>query len=134
MHDGQTRKIERRPPPKDGADFFATHAVSLIVLSGSRAGSDYALDKLEVTVGRGADADLGFDDDAMSREHAAFELSETGFRVRDLGSTNGVRVNGHPTLSADLKHGDKIEIGDHSFQYLQEDRAPTPRAYDLSDE
>ena len=70
--------------------------------------------------------------DSMSREHATFELVEDCFRVRDLGSTNGLRVNGHPTLVCELKHGDKVEIGELSLQYLQESRDAAP-TYDLSD-
>jgi pSer/pThr/pTyr-binding forkhead associated (FHA) protein len=69
----------------------------------------------------------------MSREHAAFELVEGAFRVRDLASTNGIRVNGSPMLAAELKHGDRLEIGEHEFQYILEEQEPAPRTYVIDD-
>jgi len=120
MHDGKTRKIVRKDPPPDRSEFFASHRVVLVVLSGASAGEEHLLDDRHLTLGRGAHVDLRFDDDAMSQEHAAFELVDSCFRVRDLASTNGIRLNGHPTLAAELKPGDKLEIGSHTFRYVQE--------------
>ena len=42
-------------------------------------------------------------------------------------STNGVRVNGAATLSCELKHGDRIEIGESDFQYVVQPRVRQPR-------
>ena len=50
-------------------------------------------------------------------------LSLEGFRVRDIGSTNGIVVNGAQVQIAELKHGDRFELGDHIFEYRQELRA-----------
>jgi pSer/pThr/pTyr-binding forkhead associated (FHA) protein len=133
MQDGYTRKIERAEPGRDYGDFFARHRVALVALSGAAAGSEYALEEPRVSLGRGPGVDLAFDDSAMSREHAAFELVEGAFRVRDLASTNGIRVNGSPMLAAELKHGDRLEIGEHEFQYILEEQEPAPRTYVIDD-
>jgi len=47
-----------------------------------------------------------------------------------MGSTNGIAVNGSRVDAADLKHGDRIEIGSHVLQFVLEstERVPT---YDL---
>ncbi|MET0386658.1 MAG: sigma 54-interacting transcriptional regulator [Polyangiales bacterium] len=45
-------------------------------------------------VGSAENADLQLRDATVSREHCEIELTERGFRVRDLGSTNGVHVRG----------------------------------------
>jgi pSer/pThr/pTyr-binding forkhead associated (FHA) protein len=37
--------------------------------------------------------------------------------LQDLGSTNGSRVNGKLVHSANLSHGDRIEIGDAQFRF-----------------
>jgi len=134
MQDGNTRKITRSEGSRETQDFFRRHRASLVTLSGATAGNEYTLDSVKVVVGRGPEANLRFDDSAMSREHAVFELTEEGFRVRDLGSTNGISVNGNPTLIADLDHGDRIALGEHTFQYILEDCSRNPRAYVVDDD
>jgi len=134
MQDGRTRKITRAEDPDlDSRAFFESHDVALVTLSGTTAGNEYRLERPQVIVGRSPDSGLAFDDAAMSREHAAFELAGAGFRVRDLGSTNGVLVNGSASLAADLKHGDRVQIGEHTFQFILEKRSRKPRTYVLDD-
>ena len=67
----------------------------------------------------------------MSRQHAAIEFSGEGFRLRDLGSTNGTTLNGQPVQSAELRHGDRFEIGGRSFMLAIEERELEPDAYEL---
>ena len=69
----------------------------------------------------------------MSRQHAALEFAGEGFRIRDLGSTNGIAVNGAAVPSADLAHRDRFEVGGHVFQLVVEKREPAPPVYDLSE-
>lgn len=45
-------------------------------------------------VGTSAENDLVLSDDTVSRKHCEVELGESGFRVRDVGSTNGIRALG----------------------------------------
>lgn len=133
MQDGRTKKMEDSPE-QSGNAFFDSHRVTLVIASGPQAGSEYALDRSPVSVGRGPEADIPIDDSAMSCEHAAFELVDEGFRVRDLASTNGVRVNGGEVLSADLKHGDRVTLGEHEFRFLQETVQPRAPTFVLADD
>ena len=48
----------------------------------------------------------------------------------DLGSTNGIHVNGEPVQVADLRHGDLLEVGAQVFQ-LVIDEQDDPAVYDL---
>lgn len=64
------------------------------------------------TVGRSRDCDVVLDDAGVSRHHAELRPGPEGWTVRDLGSTNGVRVNGAPVRGAQpLRTGDRVELG-----------------------
>ena len=66
------------------------------------------------TLGRSREADIVLDDANVSRKHAEVRPSGGSWTVRDLGSTNGVKVNGRrlePTRPQSLKRGDVIELG-----------------------
>ncbi len=132
MQDGHTRRVRREPGRADSA-FLASHRAVIVTLSGATAGSEYELESERTTVGRGPGVDIAFADSTMSREHAAFEVMNDAMHVRDLGSTNGVLLNGAPVLDAQLKHGDRLALGEHEFQFVLEDRTREPRAYELPD-
>ena len=66
------------------------------------------------TLGRSRDADIVLDDPNVSRVHAEVRPSGGSWIVRDLGSTNGVKVNGRrldPSRPQSLRGGDVIELG-----------------------
>ena len=64
------------------------------------------------TVGRGRQADVQIDDISLSRLHARVTLDEWGqLSVDDLGSTNGIFVNGKEQLTASLQPGDVVRLG-----------------------
>jgi len=129
----ETRKIERPDETQSAEEFFRRFSVTLVTTEGSALGSEFLLDREAVVLGRGPGVDLNFDDTSMSRAHASFELTQDGFRVRDMASTNGVFLNGTRVQSAELKHGDRLELGEHRFQYLVEEQAHTPATYILNE-
>jgi hypothetical protein len=64
------------------------------------------------TIGRSRDCDIVLDDSGASRRHAELRPHAEGWALRDLDSTNGVRVNGRATRGAQaLRQGDRVEIG-----------------------
>ncbi len=76
-----------------------------------------------LVVGRGEDADLRLDDTSVSPRHAMIEVDEDGRRIRlsDAGSTNGVKVDGVPTLAQDLRNGNRIELGEATLLFQRGD-------------
>jgi Protein of unknown function (DUF3662)/FHA domain len=65
-------------------------------------------------LGRSRDADITLEDANVSRHHAEVRPSGGSWTVRDLGSTNGVKVNGRRVDAArpqSLKPGDVLELG-----------------------
>jgi pSer/pThr/pTyr-binding forkhead associated (FHA) protein len=131
MKDGQTRKVATKAERDGERGFLATHSATLVFAAGPLAGSEVELEKARMTLGRGAGTDVVLDDASISHEHAALELFGTGFRVRDLGSTNGVRVNGAKVSVANLKHGDRLELGSLAFRYVVAERPSTPPTHRL---
>jgi len=134
MRDGKTRRRAAGTSGPDIEAFFSRYCATIVIIEGGAAGSEYTVDRTQVTMGRGPGVDLAFDDPSMSREHAALELVTGGFRIRDLGSTNGLIVNGSPCEVTKLKHGDRFQIGDFRFQYLLEEREQGPREYELPEQ
>jgi hypothetical protein len=64
------------------------------------------------TIGRSRDCDVVLEDSGASRRHAQVSPAAGGWMLRDLDSTNGVRVNGRPVHgSQPLRQGDRVEIG-----------------------
>ena len=68
-----------------------------------------------LVIGRGNDAELRIDDPGISRRHAQISLKEseggTIVTVADLGSTNGVILDGQPVDSSQVRDGSEIRLG-----------------------
>lgn len=71
-----------------------------------------------MVVGRGQDADLILDQTSVSRRHASLEIVEGRLRVRDLGSANGVELNGRRVGVAELEPGQSVRLGEVEITLL----------------
>ncbi len=81
-------------------------------------GRRYPLDQLVTRIGRLADNDIVIDDVEVSRHHALITDTGGSYVVTDLGSANGVEVQGRPVSpSAVLRSGDRILICDYAFTF-----------------
>ncbi|MEM1028156.1 MAG: FHA domain-containing protein [Planctomycetota bacterium] len=75
-----------------------------------------ALDEPAMTLGRSSTCDLHLDDPGVSRRHATLtaepdHISPSAWRLVDLDSRNGTRVNGEPVTNVLLHENDVIEVG-----------------------
>jgi hypothetical protein len=68
-----------------------------------------------VSVGRSAKASVVFADNFMSGAHFAVEGDAKGFRLRDLNSRNGTKLNGEMITEAAIKDGDQVHAGHTDF-------------------
>jgi len=102
----------------------------LVVLSGPAAGARHLL-RAEQTIGRGRGATITIPDAQASRVHARIRLDGRGATVEDLGSKNGVRVNGIriERSRCAIHAADEIVIGETAvaLQDLPGPDAPGPR-------
>jgi hypothetical protein len=69
------------------------------------------LSRAVCTIGRGSSNDLVLSDPAVSRRHAVLRWDGVRLQIDDLGSSNGLMVNGRRAESATLDSGDSIAIG-----------------------
>ncbi|MEP9362944.1 DUF3662 and FHA domain-containing protein [Nocardioides sp. CN2-186] len=79
-------------------------------------GTQHPLQPPGLVVGRGTEADVRINDPGVSRRHAEFTVTGGGDRglaieVHDLGSTNGMLVDGHRITHTGLRDGSQVKIG-----------------------
>ena len=79
----------------------------------------YALARSTTRIGRGTDTDLRIDDPGISRNHAELRRSGGDVTVVDLGSTNGVVVDGERVQQARLRDGTRIQLGNTTLVFHQ---------------
>jgi hypothetical protein len=80
-------------------------------------GMEIPFNRPRLVVGRSSTCDIQLDSPSASRQHAVIELEEKGLSVRDLGSRNGVFVNGvliRQPLALEI--GDLVRVGDHVIE------------------
>lgn len=100
----------------DGDKKFA-----LVVLKGRQAGSVHTIDKWRVTLGRD-ECDICLDDTEISRQHALLEIRGTDATLQDLGSTNGIHVDGSRVTQAPLQDRSEFRIGNHELMFVVTER------------
>ena len=72
----------------------------------------YVLDGPRATIGRSKAVECVLPDPNVSRRHAELRRAESGdWQIVDLGSTNGIKVNGRRVDHHPLTAGDQITIG-----------------------
>lgn len=74
-------------------------------------GNRHLLAGERMTIGRSRDCEIVIEDANVSRRHAELRKTIEGWMVVDLGSTNGVKVNGRRVHEEVLRPGDKITLG-----------------------
>jgi hypothetical protein len=106
------RKDAAASPAEQARALVATRAV--VSLDDRR----YVLEGPRATIGRSKDAECVLRDPNVSRRHAELRRSDSGdWTIADLGSTNGVKVNGRRVASTRLSPGDRVTMGTTTFLF-----------------
>src|SRR5579862_4663558 len=92
---------------------MAAQAPKLLALSD---GPNLVLDKPIVLIGRHQECDIQIPSRKISRRHCCIAQVADHLVIRDLGSTNGIRVNGLKILEGQLKPNDEVMIGNMRYQ------------------
>jgi predicted component of type VI protein secretion system len=85
-------------------------------LQAINGGSSILLDKPILLLGRDPECDIQLESPKISRRHCCLAQVGDSLVVRDLGSTNGIRINGVRVVEGHLKGGDELTIGNHRYQ------------------
>jgi pSer/pThr/pTyr-binding forkhead associated (FHA) protein len=83
-----------------------------------------------ITIGRGPDNTIVVNDPSISAHHAQLLLEGDTYRLKDLDSTNGTRVNGKPVTETVLRIDDRIRFGAAEARYESSEAAgskPLPK-------
>jgi hypothetical protein len=101
----------------------------LHILSGQLEGKVFDLLEERVSIGRALDNTIRMEDGTVSHHHAMFVLDGDGYKLRDLNSTNGTRVNTMRVTETRLTNGDQVRIGSVEMRYesdLKKTSQPLP--------
>ena len=106
-------------------------AVHLLALTD---GPSIQLDKPILLFGRHEECDVQLNSKKVSRRHCVLARVDDFLVIRDLGSTNGVRINGQRVLEGKLVPGDELQIGNFKYQVCgdplgQSNEMPLVEAY-----
>jgi pSer/pThr/pTyr-binding forkhead associated (FHA) protein len=81
------------------------------------SGTAHELVENLITIGRGPDNMIVINDPSVSSHHAQLHLVGETYRLKDLDSTNGTRVNGIPARETALRFDDRIRFGAAEARY-----------------
>lgn len=95
-------------------------------------------------IGRTSDNDIALPLKSVSRKHCQIERSGSEYKIIDLGSRNGIKINGEMVMNGILKNGDKIDIGAVTMYFGEKPTsaaaprppkpAPKPKAQEIKPE
>ncbi len=107
----------RAPEPAPDRHLLPARSATLRVVAGPDVGSSWQL-KDRATIGRLPECEVTVTDASVSRRHARIQREGDRWTVTDLGSTNGVVLNGTPIAgTAELSPGDRLELGGIVFVF-----------------
>ncbi|HEY4690696.1 MAG TPA: FHA domain-containing protein [Anaerolineae bacterium] len=123
--------IRRRPAPPPAAP---PESIALLERIGEDDGPRiYALHRPVMIIGRGEESDIRIAPEVpgaltVSRRHAQIRREDTEHVVEDLGSENGIRVNGLITHRNLLREGYRVSLGTVEFVYRQAESSGAARS------
>jgi pSer/pThr/pTyr-binding forkhead associated (FHA) protein len=101
----------------------------LTIVDGKDSGKNIEITKDEILAGRSLDNDFVISDISVSRKHFKIKKEGNRFIISDMGSGNGIKVNGTKTTSTTLSDGDIISVGARQikFEILNPDLKQRPQ-------
>ncbi|MFB7495000.1 FhaA domain-containing protein [Streptomyces sp. NPDC056161] len=108
---GYPQPAGRRPPAAPAGGGRTRHWIEI-------NGTRHQISRPTLVLGRSTEADVRIDDPGVSRRHCEIRTG-TPSTIQDLGSTNGIVVDGQHTTRATLRDGSRIVVGSTTIIYRQ---------------
>jgi phosphoserine phosphatase RsbU/P len=96
----------------------------LIAISGPTKGREYPVGE-RCIFGRSSGCQVYIGDLMVSRQHARITQTADGFLLEDLSSGNGTFLNDERVIRSLLSNGDRIQVGDSTYRFVEESAAPS---------
>jgi len=93
----------------------------------------FQLDRACVTLGRGSENDIAIDCGSVSVRHAEMKRVAGGYELWDLGSTNGIKLDGERHEMIPLHSGISVKLGDVAFDFVLSDEEQEALAREQAD-
>jgi pSer/pThr/pTyr-binding forkhead associated (FHA) protein len=104
---------------------FKPGSLRLLCIKGPLEGKRFVIARSSMVIGRDDGLDLTIPDGSVSRRHAEIVLGPEKAEVKDLGSRNGVFVNGARVASSSIRPGDTLRV--HKSLFVVEEIPPRPQ-------
>jgi diguanylate cyclase (GGDEF)-like protein len=124
-HDDGTTQRRSIRPARAYAD--GREPACLVVLQGQRLGQRIDIGDAPLVIGRAPECEFQILERSVSRQHSKIWREPSGYRVKDLDSTNKTFLNDQPIIEAELKDGDHITIGSCVLKFM--DRSSVEARY-----
>jgi diguanylate cyclase (GGDEF)-like protein len=118
-HDSSTTQRRTIRPVRSFDSRGSSSAACLVVLQGQRLGQRIDIGDEALTFGRAPECDFQIMERSVSRQHARLWKEPSGYRIKDLDSTNKTLLNDQPIIEAELKDGDHITIGTCVLKFME---------------
>ena len=102
----------------------------LVGISIDYQGKTFELEDDEITIGRSEDNQVTLNNSSVSGSHCTITREGLAYVLKDLGSTNGTRVNGQPIMETVLQDRDVIHFG--SLEFLFAEQMPEDLNFDAT--
>lgn len=99
---------------------LAKHRLTLVSLDDSK--ERIKISRASSLIGRNPACDIALNHNSVSRQHCLLQITDRGLHVKDLGTTNGTKINGIGMTDGYISVGDKLSIGHRAF-VLEKDTA-----------
>jgi len=112
--------VAREQAPRESPEEAPVGApgAQLVVSVGREQVTTWPLRPGRVTIGRASDNEFRLDTRFVSRHHCQVTTVGSISTIEDLGSINGISVNGQMVKRHVLCHADAVQLGDHTLTYL----------------
>ena len=117
--DSSTTQRRTIRPEHDFDQAAGTASTCLIVLQGQRLGQRIDIGIEPLIIGRSPECQFQIMERSVSRQHARIWQEPTGYRIKDLDSTNKTLLNDQPIIEAELKDGDHVVIGSCVLKFME---------------